>query len=65
LYSAASRSFRIEIGPSGEQVVGQKPGIVWIRIGKTSKQALLEWFKPLLPIIEQALAATECFIEII
>jgi hypothetical protein len=38
---------------------------VWIRIGKTSKQALLEWFKPLLPIIEQALAATECFIEII
>ncbi len=46
-------------------VAGQKPAIVWIRIGNTSKRALLEWFKPLLPMIEQALAANERFIEII
>jgi hypothetical protein len=34
-------------------------------MGNTSKRALLEWFKPLLPMIEQALAANERFIEIV
>ena len=46
-------------------VVGRKPVIVWNRVGNSSKRALLEWFKPLLPAIEQALAANERFIEIV
>jgi predicted nuclease of predicted toxin-antitoxin system len=43
----------------------QGPAIVWIRIGNTSKQALLEWFKPMVPTIEQALSTGERLIEVI
>lgn len=35
------------------------PAIVWIRVGNTSKRALLEWFAPMVPPIEQALVAGE------
>lgn len=40
------------------------PTIVWLRIGNTSKQALLKWFMPLLPQIESALASGEKIVEI-
>lgn len=51
----AVRSTMIERGPT----------IVWIRIGNASKQALLNWFGPMLPAIEQAVTAGERLIEIV
>lgn len=45
-------AIRIAMEPSG-------PSIVWIRIGNTSKQALLSWFKPIIGTIEKALMADE------
>lgn len=49
---------RIALDPSG-------PPIVWIRVGNTSRQALLRWIEPLLPAIEKALAANEKLIEVV
>lgn len=49
---------RIALDPSG-------PPIIWIRIGNTSKQALLQWIEPLLPAIEKALTANEKLVEVI
>lgn len=40
------------------------PVIVWVRIGNTSRKALLAWFKPLLPMIEENLAQGHRLIEI-
>jgi len=40
------------------------PRIVWVRIGNTSRKALLEWFKPLIPTIEARLAEGNTLIEI-
>jgi len=50
-------AIRISVVPTG-------PAIVWLRIGNTSKQALLGWFAPLLPRIESALAAGERIVEV-
>ena len=50
-------AIRISVLPTG-------PAIVWLRIGNTSKQALLKWFAPLLPRIESALAAGEKIVEV-
>lgn len=41
------------------------PPIVWIRIGNTRKQALLQWFAPLLPTILKALASGENLVEVV
>ncbi len=41
------------------------PAIVWVRIGNTSKQALLKWFEEILPSVEKSLAAEEKLIEVI
>ena len=40
------------------------PVIVWLRIGNTSRSALLEWFAPLLPQIETFIAQGDRLIEI-
>jgi len=40
------------------------PPVVWIRLGNTRRQALLEWFSPLLPTILAALEQGEKLIEI-
>jgi predicted nuclease of predicted toxin-antitoxin system len=41
------------------------PSIIWIRLGNTSKQALLDWFKPLLPTIIAALENGDKLIELV
>ncbi|WPL17969.1 hypothetical protein Thiowin_03017 [Thiorhodovibrio winogradskyi] len=38
--------------------------LIWIRLGNTTRRALLAWFAERLPDIEQALAAGESLIEI-
>jgi len=40
------------------------PPVVWIRLGNTRRQALLEWFSPLFPKILDALQQGEKLIEI-
>ncbi len=40
------------------------PVIVWLRIGNTSRRALLEWFGPLLPQIESLVSQGDRLIEI-
>ena len=40
------------------------PCIVWIRLGNTTRRALLEWFAPLLPQIIDAIKAGNKLIEI-
>ena len=40
------------------------PAIVWLRIGNTSRRALLEWFEPLLPQLETLIAQGDRLIEI-
>jgi predicted nuclease of predicted toxin-antitoxin system len=49
---------RIAIQPAG-------PPIVWIRVGNTTKQALLQWFEPLLPSVAAALDSGEKLIEMV
>lgn len=40
------------------------PVIVWLRIGNTSRRALLDWFEPLLPQIETLVSQGDRLIEI-
>ncbi len=40
------------------------PSIIWLRIGNTSRRALLEWFEPLMPQIELLLEQGNQFIEV-
>jgi predicted nuclease of predicted toxin-antitoxin system len=40
------------------------PIIVWLRVGNTSRRALLEWFEPLLPQIETLISQGDRLIEI-
>jgi predicted nuclease of predicted toxin-antitoxin system len=40
------------------------PPVVWIRLGNTRRQALLNWFSPLFPEILEALREGEKLIEI-
>jgi len=42
----------------------QAPRIVWLRIGNTSKRALLAWFEPLLAQVEAALTNGETLVEV-
>jgi len=41
------------------------PAIVWLRVGNSSNAALLAWFMPILPDIEERIAAGETLIEVI
>jgi len=45
--------------------IGKVPSVVWIRLGNTTKRALLIWFSNLLPEITQRLEAGEQLIEIV
>lgn len=40
------------------------PAIVWLRIGNTSRQALLKWIAPLLPHIETCIIRGDRLIEV-
>jgi predicted nuclease of predicted toxin-antitoxin system len=40
------------------------PIVLWLRIGNTSRRALLEWFEPLLPQIEEMIRQGERLIEV-
>ena len=40
------------------------PTIFWLRIGNTSRRALLQWFEPLIPQIVQMLENGERLIEL-
>ena len=40
------------------------PVIVWLRIGNTSRKALLQWFEPLLPQLEALLLQGDRVIEV-
>ena len=40
------------------------PPVVWLRVGNTSRRALLAWFTPLLPTIIRDLEAGERLIEV-
>lgn len=40
------------------------PEVVWVRVGNTSRKALLAWFGQLMPELEQGLAAGENVIEV-
>jgi predicted nuclease of predicted toxin-antitoxin system len=40
------------------------PVVLWIRIGNTTRRALLEWFEPRLPEIEDLIANGEKLIEL-
>jgi len=40
------------------------PVIVWLRVGNCSRTALTRWLLPLLPSIEQFIAAGETLIEV-
>jgi predicted nuclease of predicted toxin-antitoxin system len=50
--------------PSRALVARQTPVIVWLRIGNSSRKALISWFQPLLPDIEKRINAGETLIEI-
>lgn len=40
------------------------PAIVWVRLGNTTKQALLNWFDPLVPAIISALENGDKLVEL-
>lgn len=40
------------------------PVIVWLRVGNSSRRALLVWLEPLLPQIEAEIARGESIIEV-
>lgn len=42
----------------------QSPRIIWVRLGNTTKQALLAWFEPLLPAIIASLAEGNKLVEL-
>lgn len=41
------------------------PPVVWIRVGNTTRRALLTWFEGLLPQITQKLNAGENLVEVV
>lgn len=40
------------------------PVVVWVRLGNTTRRALIEWFEPLLPKIEELVESGEQLIEL-
>ena len=43
---------------------GSAPVVLWLRIGNTSRRALLQWFEPLLPQVEKMIRQGELLIEV-
>ena len=50
--------------PSRMKQGGTCPIIVWLRVGNSSRRALLTWFEPLLPQIESLIQQGERLIEV-
>ena len=50
--------------PIRASVSRSAPAIVWLRIGNTSRRALLAWLEPRLPAIESRLEQGEKFLEV-
>jgi predicted nuclease of predicted toxin-antitoxin system len=40
------------------------PAIVWLRVGNTSRRALLQWFEPLIPQVTSLLQQGEKLVEV-
>jgi predicted nuclease of predicted toxin-antitoxin system len=40
------------------------PAVVWLRIGNSSKHALLDWLEPLLPVIVRQLEQGDRLVEV-
>ena len=51
--------------PHRSQQTTRRPGIVWLRIGKCSRKALLQWFEPFLPQIELLIEQGNVLIELL
>lgn len=43
---------------------GGTPVVLWLRIGNSSRRALLQWFEPLLPQIETMIQQGERLVEV-
>lgn len=43
---------------------GRSPVIVWLRMGNTSRRALLLWFEPLLPRVVELIEHGEILVEV-
>jgi len=43
---------------------GTSPVIIWLRIGNTSRRALLVWFEPLLPQLIELIKQGESLVEV-
>lgn len=50
--------------PHRAQQSKTSPVIVWLRIGNTSRRALLEWFEPLIPQLEILIQNGDRLIEV-
>jgi predicted nuclease of predicted toxin-antitoxin system len=50
--------------PQRTRHAASSPVIIWLRIGNTSRRALLQWFEPLLPQIQDFIAQGDGLIEI-
>ena len=40
------------------------PVVVWLRVGNTSRRALLQWFEPLIPQIVELIAKGDRIVEV-
>ena len=50
--------------PHRQTQTNRYPAVIWLRIGNTSRKALIQWFKPLLPSVLDLLKRGETLIEI-
>jgi predicted nuclease of predicted toxin-antitoxin system len=43
---------------------GDAPAVVWIRVGNTRRQALIDWFEPMVDRVVETIEAGNDFIEL-
>jgi predicted nuclease of predicted toxin-antitoxin system len=43
---------------------GDAPAVVWVRVGNTRRQALLEWFEPMVDRVVEMVEAGNEFVEL-
>lgn len=43
---------------------GEAPTVVWVRVGNTSRRALIEWFEPLIDRVVATIEAGDHFVEL-
>lgn len=66
-YALANQAIIITKDEDFSNRMGQgkvSPVVVWLRIGNTSRRALLDWFEPLLPQLETLIAQGDRLIEV-